>query len=970
VSEAGVNSVANAVITLKRTGGTDNTVTGKVTFADVTTSSADYFNFQGFLDNTFNPLPAGGVGANSNVQDVILLPDGKVLIGGFFQNYNFDASASDGIARLNSDGTLDKTFNYGAGKGANNAVMAMALQPDGKILIGGDFTGYNGDENAGDRVLRLNADGTLDTTFNYGAGKGASSTVLAVALQPDGKILIGGTFSSYNGDTNASNCLTRLNSDGTLDTSFNYGSEGVNTLGLETVVLQPDGKILVGGFITSYNGDTSAGNGIARINSDGTLDTSFNYGPTAGANGNVYAVTVAPDGKIMIGGNFTSFNGDANASDNVARLNADGTLDTSFNYGGAGTNGGVAGTNGRVDRIIYQPDGKIIIGGDFISYNNDFFVNRAVLRLHPNGTADTTFRYQKGGGAGIDGPGSSDVLALALQPDGKILIGGIFTNYGFVPGVGDGIARLQGDFFVTWAAGDATDKSIQFSLFDDTLDEAHETLALTVTPLTGGASAGAPSTATLTIVDNDVTISQVSGTGRFQETGTLTAKLTDNGAPLSGKTIIFSNGDIFNKLGEATTDANGVATASNVSFASILVAGTFPDSLRATFLGDADLAATSSTGPLTVILPAVQLSSTSYVASEAAGRVTITVVRTETLNAVSVRYQTDEPLALINCNVNTGEASPRCDYTAVGGTLNFAAGESSKTFTIPIINDVYVEGNETLHIALSNVTGAFLGSPSNAFVTITDDDTTQGAPNPINTRDFLVRQFYLDFLNREPDPPGLAAWLDRLNTCPRPGETIQNCDEIEIASAFFRSPEFFDRGYFLYRFYEGALVRQPQYIEFQNDLRRVTGFLTPEEVEQRKQQFVEEFVNRGEFHDLYDSFANGQPFVDAVLARAGSARPGVGAAAVVTANRQSVIDRLGSGQITRAQALRELMESPEVSQRFFNKAFVVVEYFGFLRRNPDAAYFNWINVLNTTGDYREMIRGFLQSAEYRFRFGT
>ena len=261
---------------------------------------------------------------------------------------------------------------------------------------------------------------------------------------------------------------------------------------------------------------------------------------------------------------------------------------------------------------------------------------------------------------------------------------------------------------------------------------------------------------------------------------------------------------------------------------------------------------------------------------------------------------------------------------------------------------------------------AVLGSQTTATLTVTDNDSSPGAANPIDNNSFFVRQLYLDFLNREPDPPGLSAWLNILNNCPA-GDT--RCDRVEVASAFFRSPEFFDRAYFLYKFYEGSLIRQPQYDEYQSDLRRLTGFLTTEELEQRKQQFAEEFVNRAEFHSLYDSFANGQPFVDAVLARAGSARPGVGAAVVTTSNRQSVINRLAAGQITRGQGLRELMEAPEMSQRFFNKAFVVVGYFSFLRRNPAAAYLQWLNVLNTTGDYREMIRGLMQSPEYRLRFG-
>jgi uncharacterized protein (TIGR03118 family) len=400
--------------------------------------------------------------------------------------------------------------------------------------------------------------------------------------------------------------------------------------------------------------------------------------------------------------------------------------------------------------------------------------------------------------------------------------------------------------------------------------------------------------------------------------------------------------------------------------------GTRPFDSTATPLPDPKTDTATVNVAVSQFLPAtLQFSAASYSAGEGDGRATVVVTRTiATAGAISrVDYVTNDLAGLNNCNVNTGDASARCDYTAVGGTLVFQPGETMKAITIPIINDVYVEGPEVLTITLINVGADTLGAQSSATVTITDNDAAPGAPNPIDTRSFFVRQLYLDTLNREPDPAGLTAWLNRLNNCPGPGETLQNCDEIEVASAFFRSPEFFDRSFFIYKFYEAALARQPQYDEYQRDLRRLTGFLTADELEQRKREFAEEFVNRAEFHSLYDSFGSGQPFVDAVLARAGTARPGVGAAVVVTSNRVSVINRMAASQITRGQGLRELMEAPEISQRFFNKAFVVVGYFAFLRRNPDIAYLQWINVLNTTGDYRAMIRGFTLSPEYRFRFG-
>ena len=156
--------------------------------------------------------------------------------------------------RLNADGSLDTSFNPGSG--ANSVVTSIALQPDNKIIIGGEFTSYNG--TARNYIARLNADGSLDTSFNPGSG--ANSTVYSVALQPDNKIIIGGEFTSYNGT--ARNRLARLNADGSLDTSFNPGSGASNTV--YSIALQPDNKIIIGGYFTSYNGTDR--NRLARLN--------------------------------------------------------------------------------------------------------------------------------------------------------------------------------------------------------------------------------------------------------------------------------------------------------------------------------------------------------------------------------------------------------------------------------------------------------------------------------------------------------------------------------------------------------------------------------------------------------------------------------------------------------------------------------------------------------------------------------
>ncbi|WP_046242300.1 T9SS type A sorting domain-containing protein [Hymenobacter terrenus] len=439
-----------------------------------------------------------------------LQPDGRVVVGGNFVNYNGNAAAPNRVLRLNVDGSLDNTFNAGTGtRGTDGTVVALALQPDGKVLVGGEFNAYNGLTSAPDYVLRLNDDGSLDTGFNAGTGtRGTNGVVLALALQPDGKVLVGGEFNAYNGLTSAPDYVLRLNDDGSLDTGFNAGTGTRGTNGVVlALALQPDGKVLVGGEFNAYNGLASAPDRVLRLNADGTPDngvlaglaytwsngatgasitvsqpgdyqvtatTTANgtgysntvrvnappaatvsltpAGPLAlpaggsatltatatvagfntagsGASSIVFALAVQPDGKVLVGGGFTGYNGVATAPDQVLRLNADGTPDPTFNPGGSGA-------NGVVRALAVLPSGKVLVGGDFSEYNGTA-TPFGVLRLNADGTLDPAFNT---GGSGAN----SSVFALAVQPDGKVLVGGDFTGYnGIVPLVG--VLRLNAD---------------------------------------------------------------------------------------------------------------------------------------------------------------------------------------------------------------------------------------------------------------------------------------------------------------------------------------------------------------------------------------------------------------------------------------------------------------------------------------------------------------------------------------------
>ncbi len=305
------------------------------------------------------------------------------------------------------DGGLDPSFNPGIG--ASSAVFAAALQPNGKVLIGGTFTSYNG--TARTRIARVNPDGGLDTTFDPGSG--ATNDIYAVIVQPDGKVLIAGFFTLYNGTLR--NRIARLNADGSLDTSFNPGF-GPNFQVL-TAALQPDGKILIGGSFTTYGGVTR--NRIARVNSDGSLDAAFN--PGVGADNAPRSIAIQPDGKVLIAGQFTSIDG--SSRNRVARLNPDGSLDASFNPG--------SGADGPIYSVVRQPDGKVLIGGFFFAYNG--IACSCIARLNADGSLDVGFDPGSGPNNQVD--------TLALQSDGRILLGGQFTLCNGVSRVR--VARLE-----------------------------------------------------------------------------------------------------------------------------------------------------------------------------------------------------------------------------------------------------------------------------------------------------------------------------------------------------------------------------------------------------------------------------------------------------------------------------------------------------------------------------------------------
>jgi len=340
-----------------------------LTLALLLSGSAALQAQQGTLDATFNPGPALDYnGANS----LALQPDGKILVGGGFSKH---------VARLNTDGTIDASFSL-TGNGFNSYVPAMALQSDGKVVVGGGFTEFNNLPIPG-RIARLNSDGSVDATFKTNLGTGITtdySSVNAVALQSDGKILVGGEFDAFNGSTN--NNILRLNSDGTRDATFNTGT-GFNRA-VACFTIQPDGKILVGGSFWTYKGLAVPAR-LVRLNADGTLDATF--GVASGFDGTVNSIALQPDGKMIVAGFFSNANGVPRAG--ITRLNSDGTTDATFNVGTA-----LSGPQPFAHAVKLQSDGKVLLGGQFVTYNGTS-INR-IARLNSDGTLDATFNVGTG----------------------------------------------------------------------------------------------------------------------------------------------------------------------------------------------------------------------------------------------------------------------------------------------------------------------------------------------------------------------------------------------------------------------------------------------------------------------------------------------------------------------------------------------------------------------------------------------
>ena len=383
----------------------------------------------------------------------------------------------------------------------------------------------------------------------------------------------------------------------------------------------------------------------------------------------------------------------------------------------------------------------------------------------------------------------------------------------------------------------------------------------------------------------------------------------------------------------------------------------------------------------------VQFSTSTASAAETANATTeVALVVTRTGN-------TSAPATVDYASVD-GTASERSDYLAARGTLHFAAGETSKTITVYIVDDAFGEGLETFDLTLSNPTGAVLGVQATTTITIESDESEHGL-NPVRdasfNSDFFVREHYVDFLNREPDAGGLAFWKTQIDECP-----TQECRDIRkmnVSAAFFLSIEFQQTGYLVERLYKVAygsdqgtstlggmhqlsvpIVRLNEFLADTQQIGRGVIIGAPgadQLLESNKQALIDEFVLRARFTVAYPSAIGAAQYVDALNANAGGP--------LSLAERDQLVSDFSSGMKTRAQILRAVAEDPDLFAAESNRAFVLAQFFGYLRRNPndtpDADYTGydfWLGKLNQfNGNFvnAEMVKAFIVSSEYHGRFG-
>ena len=665
-----------------------------------------------------NGVPDGGFmtglsGANGSVRALITQSDTRLVVGGQFTTFN--SVNRNYLTRLNTDGTLDPTFDPGSG--ADAPVYALAesgVQGSRRLYVGGGFNTFNGVTSPG--VVRLFDNGFVDTAFNVAGGVNGpvySVAVYATNTIHAGKVVIGGAFTAINGVARTN--IARLNVDGSLDTTFNPGS-GADAE-VRAVVLQPDGKVLIGGAFTSVGGTPL--NRIARLNVNGTVDGTFAIG--SGCNEIVYAIALQADNRIVVAGDFTQASGVTRRR--ITRLLPDGQVDPSINFG--------SGANAFIDALAIQPDSHIVLGGGFTSIQGQaqnhiarifggaitgpgqVEFNSPLYVVNENGTNALITLRRIGGTSGTNADGSGSIILTMSTGDNTALAGINYTavTQQVVFPVGEVeatvVVPVQQDFQITSdllatlalsgapaLLGPQPSSLLQILNVDSAVHFSAATYARNEDAIDG--------LATITIVRDGSTVG--SATVIFNTTTNGTAVAGVNYLPTTNVTVTFLDGETTRTVTVPVLHnlvvEGGRTVILNLSLPTSTVL--LNPSTATLTINDVDQAP----GSLLFSAPA-------YVASESATNAVITVLRTNGVTGV------------VSVNISTipGTATPGSRYIGTNGVLTFADNQTVRTFSIALIDDSIVQGDQSLTINLSVPTGgASLTGPTNVPLTILDND--------------------------------------------------------------------------------------------------------------------------------------------------------------------------------------------------------------------------------------------------------
>jgi len=932
----------------------------------------------GSSNNTIGgSIPEAGNVISGNATGIEINGDGSIIQG------NYIGVGADGVSPLGNRirgiriGNANNTTIGGASPQAANVVAFNGADAAAQLGIGIDVLGGTGNSIAGNSIfsnVRLGIDLATDGVTANDAGdpdSGANNRqnfpVITSVVADPGQTTITGSLNSSPSTTFQINffangaCDSSGNGEGAIPfgaTSVSTDASGNAPFSVVIPTLLLDGRVITAtatdpaGNTSEFSAcDVSKAAGYAQISSPAIQvieDVGFvtiNVVRSNGTHGTLAVDYLTRNVTAMAGQDYVATSGTLVFNDGETTKSFDVPI----------TDDNIAESN-ETFLVQLRPGSNI----DSVGPINEEVITLQDHDVLPVLTVNSVSVTEPDAGT------TAAVLTVTLSPmTGRT----VTVNYATADG---GFATSGVDYQPTSGmltfGPRVTSQQISVLVIGDQIDEFTEQFDV---ELGGASGATIGGVGIVSILDNDPppSISISDASAAEGNSGTTVLQFPVNLSAPSGKLVSanFATSD-----GTATSGSDYVATSGTIFFG----AGEMSKTISVTVNGDTTIEPNESfsltlTNPLNATITrsqatgtiinddsaAIQFSSASYSVNESSPFVTITVNRAGDLAMPSsARYATSDTAGLADCGVFASKASERCDYVTSVGTVAFGAGESVKTFVVPIVDDVHVEGNETFAVTLSNAVGVPVGSPATATVTIVDNDSTPATQNPIDGVDFFVRQQYLDILGRQPDQTGLQNWVNTLSGCPNGGfgePPTSDCDRLHVAAGFFQSDEFLNRGYWAFRFYMIAFNQRPTYAQFIPDMSQVGGPKSPAEEESSKVAFADAFVQRPEFLSKYGSATSGQALADALTQNAGLP------AFTVT------------GGMTNGQILRAIAERQTSLDKFLTEGTVSILYFGFQRRDPDTiGYQNNVNTLNADpNNLRHLIFIFIYSTEYRGRFG-